>query len=34
MGSILAMLLILWLLSLAIYSFSQLDDPDSDRVSQ
>lgn len=34
MGSILATLLILWLLSLATYSFSQLENPESDKVSQ
>ncbi len=34
MSSILVMLLIIWLLSAAIYSFSQLEDPDSDEVSQ
>ncbi len=34
MSSIVVMLIILWLLSVAIYSFSLLDDPDSDRVSQ
>jgi hypothetical protein len=34
MSSILIMLVIIWLLSLAIYSFSLPDDPDSDRISQ
>jgi hypothetical protein len=34
MSSILEMLLILWLLSVVVYSFSLLDSPYSDKVSQ
>ena len=34
MGSILVMLLIIWLLSAAIYSFSLPEDPDSDRITE